>query len=432
MRSIIIFAALAAAAPDVSAQPIPARLSLSQVLELVDRANPEIQAARLKALETGAGAAALRSTMGPQINASAAQSYQTNNLSGLGLLFPGVPSRVGPYRVFDLRPQLSQTVLDLALWANVRAERLRAQADSADADAAAEKLRLTVTELYIQALQADSRRRSAEARVTNAESLLRQSEDLNRAGTGNRLDVARSLEQLERERISVVNAARDRDAALTVLMSALGSESGTLPELEPLKTVPSGVEYTLADALKLRAELRAQHLRRQGYEQERQAVARQRYPRIQAQGDFGVLGQDPSHNVSTYSAGVSVSVPVWTNGRISNEIQAASWKLKRQDQELRQVRLTIARELQQACIERDAARQAAELSANAASAARDALELAKLRFAAGLTTQLDVVTAQANLAQAEEDEIRTRYDGLIAEARLAQAGGDVRRFAHDR
>ena len=432
MRSLTILAALAALTPGVFAQPLPAKLNLSQVLELVDRANPELQAARLNALETGARAAAMRSTMGPQLNATAAQGYQTNNLAGVGLLFPGVPSRVGPYRVFDFRPHLSQTVLDLSLWANVRAAKLRIQADSADADAAAEKLRLTVTELYIQALQADSRRRSAEARVTNAESLLRQSEDLYRAGTGNRLDVARSQEQLQRERISVVNAARDRDAALAVLAATLGSESGTLPELEPLKTTPSAEEYTLDAALELRAEMHAEQLRGLGYEQERRAVASQRLPRVQAVGDFGVLGQDPSRNVSTYNIGVNVSVPVWTSGRISNEIQAASLRLKRQQQELRQVRLTIARELQQARIERDAARQASGLSEQAARAAQEALDLAKMRFTAGLATQLDVVSAQANLAQAQEDEIRSRYDGLVAEARLAQAGGDVRRFAQGR
>ncbi len=69
-----------------------------------------------------------------------------------------------------------------------------------------------------------------------------------------------------------------------------------------------------------------------------------------------------------------------TSGRIASEIQAASWKVKRQEQELRQVRLTISRELQQARIERDAARQAAGMSEKAASAAREALELAKLRF----------------------------------------------------
>ncbi len=150
MRPIIILAALAVAATGAFAQPLPARLSLSQVLELVDQANPEIQSARLKALETGARAAALHSTMGPQLNAGAAQGYQTNNLAGVGLLIPwrAVPrwtlSRVRPSSASD------PNVFDLSLWANVRAEKLRSQADSADADAATEKLRLTVTELYIQ------------------------------------------------------------------------------------------------------------------------------------------------------------------------------------------------------------------------------------------------------------------------------------------
>ena len=54
-----------------------------------------------------------------------------------------------------------------------------------------------------------------------------------------------------------------------------------------------------------------------------------------------------------------------------------------------------------------------------------ALELSRMRFGAGLTTSVDVATAQGALAEAEDAEIRTRYEWYAAEARLARAEGDV-------
>jgi len=126
---------------------------------------------------------------------------------------------------------------------------------------------------------------------------------------------------------------------------------------------------------------------------------------------------------------VGVSVPLWTSGRIANEIKAAEYRAQRQKQEERQVRLEISRDLEKARIEREAMGRITELTSNAAAAARTSLELALLRYGAGLATQLDVTTAQSELAQAEEDEIRARYDMVLAAARMAGAAGRLREFA---
>ena len=50
-------------------------------------------------------------------------TYQTINLQNIGLIIPGMNSRVGPFRTFDARPTVMQNVLDLSLLSRIRAAR---------------------------------------------------------------------------------------------------------------------------------------------------------------------------------------------------------------------------------------------------------------------------------------------------------------------
>jgi outer membrane protein len=88
----------------------------------------------------------------------------------------------------------------------------------------------------------------------------------------------------------------------------------------------------------------------------------------------------------------------------------------------------VRREMEQSIVEREAARESLVAAQAARAAARESLELARLRYEAGLAASLDIVTAQGLLAEAEDFEIRTRYEYLLATARLARARGDVNGF----
>ncbi|MBL0157923.1 MAG: TolC family protein [Bryobacterales bacterium] len=402
------------------------RLTLAGALAAAEKSSPEIQQARLRALESEAQTLVVKSGLGPQLSAAAAISYQTSNLAGIGVSGPGFPARVGPYRVFDARPRLTQTVLDLPLLSRYRAEKERAGQWREDASTIAERTRLAVIDVYLRALAADSRRRAAASRVETAAAVLQQVRDAEQAGTSSKLDVSRALHRLETEQATLVLARRDRDSLLTTLKRTIGFEQAAAVELDEFRATPED------PAVSQRPEMRALEAKRRALLEEARAAARERWPKVQAFGDYGALGQDPANAVSTYSVGASVSIPLWTNGRIENEIKAAKLRLSQWEQEKRALDLAISQEVAQALIERDSAREAAAVTARAAAAAHETLELARLRYGAGLTTNLDVITAQGNLAQTEEEEIRTRYDGLLASAALARARGDVMAFVKER
>ncbi|MBI4892854.1 MAG: TolC family protein [Acidobacteria bacterium] len=405
--------------------------SLQKTLEHAATASPALQQARLRALEQDSQALVTRAGLGPQVGISLSQSYQTSNLQGIGITFPGVPSRIGPYRVMDARPRLTQTVLDMSLLSRYRAERARAGQLKEDAAALAEQTRLAVIDLYLQALESGSRARAAKAREETAQAVWKQTLDAEEAGTGNKLEVVRAAQRLESERTAGVLAKRDREVLLTLLKKTAGLEQAETVELAELVAgeLPA---LTVEDALKARPEMRALDAKGRALEADRVAVQRERWPRVTAFGDFGALGADPTDAVSTYTVGVSVQIPVWTSGRISNEVKAAAQRIEQWEQEKRALRLQVSQELTRAALEREAAAEAEKLAGRAAAAAREVLELSRLRYGAGLTGSLDVATAQGNLALAEEEAIRTRYQSLTAAARMAAAQGNVMAFLSGR
>ncbi|MBI5086746.1 MAG: TolC family protein [Acidobacteria bacterium] len=399
------------------------RLTLEQALEKAGSANPDIQKARLRVLESEAQALVRRAALRPQLSVGASGAQQTSNLTGIGLSGQGLPSRVGPYTVFDARPRVTQTVLDLSLLAAWRAAKERGGVARDEAEAMAEQTRAAVVDVYLRALAADSRARAAEARATTARALWSQVSAAEAAGTSSKLDVARAAQRMESEQVTVVLSRRDRDALVTLLKKTIGLEQGEAVELVDVEAAGPEPEA------RVRAEARALESKRRALVEEKKQAERERWPKLSAVADYGVLGQSPIRSLSTYTLGVSLTIPVWTSGRIENEIKAAGLRIAQVDQERRALDLATAQEVARAQIERDAAHEAGAVTARAAAAARQSLELARLRHGAGLTTNLDVITAQGELAQAEEEAIRVRYEGLLASARLAQALGDVSAFA---
>lgn len=419
------------AASALWSQTLPDPLSLPQALALLDQASPDLQLARLKTLEQSAEARQSSAALGPQLSIVSGAQYQTTYLGSIGLNGLGLSSRLGPYRVLDARPRLTQTVIDLSLLSSVRAARLRSQEAEANQLTVAEQSRLAVIQVYLQALQADARVRAAEARRATADEALRQSQQAFDAGTSNKLEVTRAQQQVERENTTAANAAKDRDTFITVLLRTLGFDALTPVRLQPIQEPGAGSldgAALLKEALVHRAEvktLRITHLR---LDAEKQSAERERLPKVQAEGDYGVIGQDFTTGVSTWAVGASVVIPLWTSRRIENEVQASELRLQQWQQQQRKLEQQIAQEIAQALVQRQGAQRALDAASRSTAAAKETLALSRQRYGAGLATNLDVVTAQNNLAEAEEEEIRSRYDYWLALAALAYASGDARAF----
>jgi outer membrane protein len=391
--------------------------TLDAALELASQQNPGVQAARLRVLEREAMAVSAKAAYLPQADVVIGGTRQTSNLQGIGLAFPGLSDRIGPYRTFNARPIVTQKVLDFSLVSAIRGARLQTSAAKLDVEAVREETQAAVVTLYLQTFQAQSRVRAAKARLAVADALLSQVEEREKGGAASQLDVARNRQQREAEQVSLINAEQEMALLRPALVEIVGVPvEGELVEPR-LAMAPEGGT---------RADVRAAAERVKAAAQEVQRARRQRWPQLTASGDYGVLGAGPDRATSTYAVGATLQIPVWTSGRLEAEIRAAEQRLAQEKEEERRLQLAAARVEEQAKISHEGQARAAVAAGASATAARKVLELARLRYESGMATAVDTATAQGALAEAEEQEIRARYEGAIALARLAFARGDVK------
>jgi len=398
-------------------------LTLREAMAEAEKLSPAVQLANLRVLEAEAATRNARSGYQPQVSLAVNGTYQTINLQNIGLIIPGLGSRVGPFRTFDARPTVSQNVIDLSLLARIRVSRAQEAALRFDVETAREATLLAVLQLYLQIQQADSRIAATEARRKTAEAVLRQAEQFEQAGTASKLDVARAAQQFHSEQAVLATAKGDREALVTMLLRTIGMGQQEValeaPALE-LRAVGGGPAE--------RPEVRALQARMQAAEEDRRRAERERMPRLAFVGNYGLAGTGPDRSLSTYAVGATLTIPLWTGGRIESEIQAAKVRVEQVKTQRRDLDLQIAQEMKQAEVEANAALLSMRASQDAVAAARQSLELARLRFSSGIATNLDTITAQGTLAQAEDAEIRTRYEFHLARARWARAVGNVYAF----
>lgn len=415
---------LALASTAASAQTT---LTLRQAVEQIDKLNPDLAVARLRVIESEAQAAATKSGYLPQANLLVQGAYQTNNLQGIGLVFPGFPSRLGPYRTFNARPQVTQTILDLSLLSQIRAARAQRNVAELETRVVKDDLAIAVVQLYLQALQADSRIAASGARLRTAEAILRQVADKEQAGTASKLDLARATEQLENERGVQIAAERDARVLRTMLLRAIGmeqSDGGAVALEKPAFVLPVAEEVAQSAAAR-RPELQVLQARAGVASLERKAAEQQRLPRLTGFGDYGVLGAGPDQSLSTYTVGASLTIPLYTGRRIESQIRAAAVREDQVKQQIRKTTLAIKQEVRQASVELQSAMEALQASTRAARASKEILELATLRYQSGLATSVDTQVAQSGFASAEDQRIRNEYDVLLAQAKLAKSGGAI-------
>lgn len=406
-------------------------LTLRQAVDKAAELNPDVALARLRIVEAEAEAAAAASRYLPQVNGRVDSSWQTNNLQGIGVTFPGVPSRIGPFWVFNARPVLTQTLIDGPLRSEIKAAREAYTQNRHNADAVRETTQLAVLELYLQALQAESRIRASEARLETARAVLKQAADKEELGGASKLDVARATQEFQNEDAARLQFRRDLEVLKVAIARTIGLDDANF-DLESLAASPLAMlppeDVSAAAAVSARPEALAAQSGIRRAELDFERARRQYWPRLNFSSDFGVLGASPAQNVSTYTVGASLTFPIWTSGRLESEKLAAKARVDQARESLRQTKLSIEEDVRRSLIEWQASRNVLQASEKAAAAAKESVELSMLRFESGLSTNIDTNTAQARLAEAEDLAIRSRYDVLRARARNARARGNVLLF----
>jgi len=412
------------ASGQVTSEPLPLTLAdaiqrgLTHNLGLIS-IEQQVESARGSRLRT------LRELM-PRVDA---RMSDTTNLAAFGFdpsLFPGIPSIVGPFNIFDARVAGSQTLFDLAARNDVRSKTAALNAAKLDSLNARETVVFVITNLYFQAVAGESRIQTARSQVTTAEALLAQATALRNAGAAPGIDVVRAQVQLQSQRQRMITAETEFGRQTIQLVRAIGVPTAQRIDLtDRTLSLPAssiGLDTALARAASARADYQASLERVHAAESALQAAKTDIVPSVHLNGDFGAIGSAPSDARRTYSVSANVRVPLFDQDRRGREVENAA-ALRQRQSEAADLAQRIEAEVRTAFLDVQAAEQQLAVARERVSLADQELSLARTRFTAGVTNNLEVIQAQDEVAAASDIEVVATYAVNVARAGLVRTLG---------
>lgn len=408
----------------------PLKLSLDQAIQTGLRCN--LGAVLSGERERGARGQRLvaLSELLPEVDGHIRESSQQTNIAAFGFkAFPGSSSILGPFAVFDARGSVRQSILDLESLRKVQASAQNVKAAEYSYQDARSVVVLVVTSLYMQAIAGESRIESAQAQVALAQAAHKQALDRKNSGLLPAIDVLRAEVEEQAQQQRLIAYQNEFERQKLQLARAVGLPLGQQLELTDKlpysPAAPPEFSAALAQAYQARMDYRSLQAQVKAAGYHVQSARATRLPTVEFRGDYGTIGESPASSHGTYSAAVTVDIPLFTGGKKKGETMEAESALAQQKAQLEDLRSRIAFEIRSALLDMNSAAQQVEVNRRAVELAARQEEQARDRFAAGVTDSLEVVQAQEALARAEDNLINSLYDFNLAHASLARATGEA-------
>jgi outer membrane protein TolC len=394
--------------------PSIVQLTLAEAVRLALQANPQVQNAYLTVAERQEDLRVARSGLLPQATLRVSDSAERINLgSTFGKALPIFPHHVGPFQVFDAGPEFSTPIFDLTLWRNVQASRASRDASRHDEQSLHEQTTLLVVSQYLAALRAAEQAKTVQSRVDLALALANQAQQLEENGIGTNLDTVRANVELQNARQALLVAQADSQKALYGLARLLDLDPRQQIQLADQSSFSAAPEFpgdaSISSALANRTELQSLVSQEAAARIEQKAAREQRLPSLSVDGTWAYQGTSLSSSIPTYVVAATVSVPLWTSGRIRAEEAKASLEVRELANQHRAQRDTIVEEVKSAGIDLTSGRNQVDVAHSGLALADKELGQARERFAAGIANNIELITAQDSLARAHDNLIDAIY-----------------------
>jgi outer membrane protein TolC len=418
----------------VSAEPV--KLTILNAIDLGVKNNlglilstqggESARAARLNAL----------SRLLPNVNAKTSEQVQQLNLAAFGFpLAPGQPAIIGPFSVFDARATASQRILDLRALEQLRTSNEQVRAAKLNYADSRELVTLVVANAYLEALAGQARVDAAQAQLETATALFNQTSDLKKNGVAAGIDVLRTQVQMQARQQRLIFLKNEAEKQKLALVRIIGLPSGQqimLADKMPEAPMPP---ITLEDAIGRAREQRSDLLRAKSLvraaELNKRAQQAQYLPSVRFDGDYGTLGRAPGNSHGTFTAAATVSMPIFTGGRIRSDVLQADVDLQRRKAELADTEGRVEADVRRAFMDVESATAQVSVAKSALDLANQQLTQARDRFAAGVAGSLDIVESEQAVTEANENLISALYASNVAKATLARATGRAEQLVKD-
>jgi len=408
-------------------------LTLANALRYALEHNPTIAQARERIREQQGVVLEVRAQQIPNLAVSGDISANDKELSG------SIPAQ---NRNWGMGVEATQLLYSGGgALASSRSARLAVQAAELELQAIVNEVLLSVRTLFYSALLAKEQVAVQEENLKLLEEQLKDVQSRFEAGSVSNFEVLRAQVAVANGQPDLITARNDYRIAIEELRRALGlPRAGQAPTswpplpgqlaLENAATQAAdeaGLVASLSAARANRPEL--QRLAKLAQSGEHQVVAaRSGYlPRLSAFGRYDWQRGGPSTGWSDrrdgWTAGLQTQWAVFDGRATAGRTVQAKSRLVQTRLALEETELAIDVEVRRAHSSLTEATELVSASAKVVEQADEALRLARVRYAAGTATQLDVLTSQVELTRARLNQWQSIYRYNVALATLRQATG---------
>jgi outer membrane protein len=435
--SILLLAFLQASFPLASSAQLPSQppavpsgtlqLTLKEAVQLALKQNPQRVIAQLLVSESDRNSQIARSPLLPQASMKADGAINQYNFQTIERSRARVTA--GPYQYIEAGPAYSQSLLNLPLIRGYQIAREATHQARADDETTRENVVNAVVDQYLLILRALATRDAASARVTLAQRLYDQATELQKTGIGLNIDTVRANVELQNERQNLIDAetlTHTTEYGLAELLDLpRGQELEVADHLDFYDLPTLEKESLLNQALAARPEIRSLNSQKRIAHLSTDSASEQRLPQLEFSGFWYYQGSHFNNGIPAYSYELSLQFPIFTGGRIRAEEARAKLEEQHVAEIRRQVEARIVDEVKSALDELTAARNSVDVANLGLQLAQEEVAQAQRRFQAGVTTNVEVITAQDALARASDNQIGALYQFNLSRASLARATGEI-------
>ena len=416
--------------------PAPAQLSLTDAIQLALQNNLATLSAQEQRREATGFVQQARSALLPNIFGATYQANLTANLAALGFqssTFPGLSTFIGPFNNFDARARLVQTVFDLSAIRNYQSSREGVHIAEFRQQLAREQVSEATALTYLETLRSERNVSAAEANITLAEALLKLAQDQRNAGVATGVDVTRAETRLAQERVDLAQSQTVAEQARLNLQRVIGVPLGSRLVLTDQLTFTAESlpqpDSAVSEALSHRAEVLISEAQVSMFNLERKAVVDEYLPSIQFVGDYGVSGITPTDTaLPTRRAAVQVNVPIFNGGLTRGRLTVATSRQHEAELQLGNVRGQVEQDVRLALSTLRTTVERVRAADEGVRLAERELEMSRDRFRAGVADNLEVISAQASLANARASQVQALAAYNAARLNLAASLGRAESF----
>jgi outer membrane protein TolC len=427
--------AFAQRSPDSMLSIVPAsseKVTLAGAIDLALRQNLDIQIANIETTTRQQDRVIARSELLPHASFEVDDSVNRHNLRallGVQIPIPVVPHNIGPYQAIHVGPTFSAPVFDLTLIRDYQASGHRLMASRADEQTVREETVLLAVSEYMAHLRALASVAAAKSRVELATRLANQADDLLRDGVASKIDVSRAQVRLREEQQGLIDAQRDADTTVYALKRILNVSDGQQIEFADqqdfFQTPSLDIPDPLVTALVGRPELHSLNESIKAAQLAHKAAVEECLPKFTFDGFWDEQGQTFNTADPGYQYQATMSLPIFTGGRLSADRKSTLLAEQRTRTQLVQERNLVTEEVRDGQAELQAALHQVELGRQEVDLANEEVSLSQGRFQSGVTDNIEVTQAQDSLARANDTVIGALFRYNIARAQLARAVGSV-------